>query len=200
MSDTLQYVGPMPKHAQITHSVRLPLLGTMYLVAEAGGLVSFSSSRPEYTDEGEPADQAAKAACDAVISQAEKELVEYLEGRRTIFTVPLAPRGTAFQLLVWLELLRIPYGQTSTYGEVAQRLGGLHLARAVGHAAACNHLPIFIPCHRLTAKGGRTGGFSLFCESIGGPNLKERLLAMEQRLPANDQGLPVDNQDLTLLQ
>ncbi len=178
----------MPKHAQITHIVRLPLLGTMYLVAEPGGLVSFSSAVPESMDERtEPACPeytAEKAACEALACQAEEELVQYLKGKRTAFTVPLAPKGTAFQHRVWQELLRIPYGRTGTYGDVAVRLGGLHLARAVGHAAASNHLPLFIPCHRLTGKGGRTGGFSLFCESIGGPALKERLLAMEQGLPA----------------
>ena len=189
----------MQEHAQISRTVRLPLLGAMCLTAEAEGLVSFSSSIPESAPESadkraderqEPADTAEKAACEALICQAEAELLEYLEGKRTVFTVPLAPKGTAFQHKVWQELLRIPYGKTSTYGEVAIRLGGLHLARAAGHAAASNRLPIFIPCHRLLGKGGRTGGFSLFCETIGGPKLKERLLAMEQGLLTNDRGLP----------
>ncbi len=184
----------MPKHVQISRTIRLPLLGTMYLTAETGGLVSFSSSIPENTpvsmDEGGAADPAENTACEALICQAETELLEYLEGKRTVFTVPLAPKGTAFQHKVWQELLRIPYGKTSTYGEVAIRLGGLHLARAAGHAAASNRLPIFIPCHRLLGKGGRTGGFSLFCETIGGPRLKERLLALEQGLLTKGQGLP----------
>ncbi len=185
----------MPKHAQISRTVRLPLLGAMYLTAEAGGLVAFSSSIPENAPESMPEsthestdgrrepDTAETAACEALIRQAEAELLEYLEGKRTAFTVPLAPKGTAFQHKVWQELLRIPYGKTSTYGEVAIRIGGLHLARAAGHAAASNKLPLFIPCHRLLGKGGRIGGFSLFCETIGGPKLKECLLALENGLP-----------------
>ncbi len=195
----------MPKHVQISRTVRLPLLGAMYLTAEAEGLVSFSSSMPETTPDStnerpDPADPAAKAACEALICQAESELLEYLAGKRTVFTVPLAPKGTAFQQKVWQELLRIPYGKTSTYGEVAIQLGGLHLARAAGHAAASNNLPLFIPCHRLLGKGGRIGGFSLFCETIGGPELKQRLLAMEQGLLTHEQGLLTNEQGLPNLQ
>ncbi len=169
------------KTGAIFRLIHLPLLGPMYLEASAEGLLSFSSSVPkEAVQEQDTAAQKEDLnKIRAILDQAVAELVQYLEGTRTVFTVPLAPVGTAFQHKVWDELLRIPYGSTKTYGEVAQKLGGLHLARAVGHAASCNRLPVFIPCHRLTGKGGLLGGFSMYCQDIGGTELKKRLLAME---------------------
>ncbi len=177
------------KTGAIFRLIHLPLLGPMYLEAEERGLLSFSSSVPkEAVQEQDTAAQKEELKkISAILDQAAAELVQYLEGRRTVFTVPLAPVGTAFQHKVWDELLRIPYGSTKTYGEVAQKLGGLHLARAVGHAASCNRLPVFIPCHRLTGKGGSLGGFSMYCQDIGGTELKKRLLDMEK--VATDQGL-----------
>ncbi len=170
------------KTGAISRLIHLPLLGPMYLEAEERGLLSFSSSVPKgaVQEQDTAAQKEELKKISAILDQAEAELGQYLEGRRTVFTVPLAPVGTAFQHKVWDELLHIPYGSTKTYGEVAQKLGGLHLARAVGHAASCNRLPVFIPCHRLTGKSGSLGGFSMYCQDIGGTELKKRLLAMEQ--------------------
>ncbi len=187
----------------LSRLVHLPLLGPMYLAARAEGLVSFSSSVPQEAVEEQAAEAQKEALKNtaAILDRAEEDLVQYFEGRRTFFTVPLAPEGTAFQRRVWDELLRIPYGSTKTYGEVARNLGGLHLARAVGHAASCNNLPIFIPCHRLTGKGGSLGGFSMYCHNIGGTDLKKRLLAMEKQAMdqmAMNQGLPQAAQEAGL--
>ncbi len=101
------------------------------------------------------------------------ELAEYFSGTRKDFDVPLSPKGTDFQLLVWQELQRIPYGETRTYGEVARRIGNKGASRAVGAANHHNPIPIVIPCHRVVASGGRLGGFG------GGVELKRRMLELE---------------------
>lgn len=102
------------------------------------------------------------------------ELDEYFQGERAKFTVPIRFSGPPFYRLVWAELLRIPYGETVTYGELAKRVGAPRAARAVGQALARNPLPILIPCHRVLDKNG-LGGF--------GPGIawKEKLLSLEAR-------------------
>lgn len=101
------------------------------------------------------------------------ELAAYFEGARTRFSVPLAPEGTAFQLVVWHALQQIPYGETRTYGEIATAVGNPGAARAVGMANHHNPIPIVIPCHRVVATGGKLGGFG------GGVDLKRKLLQLE---------------------
>ncbi len=101
------------------------------------------------------------------------ELAEYFSGTRKDFDVPLSPKGTDFQLLVWQELQRIPYGETRTYGDIAQRIGKKGASRAVGSANHHNPLPIISPCHRVVASGGRLGGFG------GGVELKRHMLELE---------------------
>ncbi len=103
----------------------------------------------------------------------ERELREYLDGRRAAFTFATASRGTPFEREVWRVAAAIPYGATMTYGEVARRLGQPGSARAVGIALGRNPLPVVIPCHRVVAAGGRLGGFG------GGVARKRRLLALE---------------------
>lgn len=82
-------------------------------------------------------------------------------------------RGTKFRLRVWAELLRIPRGETRSYGEIADELGKRRAARAVGGACGANPIPVLIPCHRVIAASGGLGGFS------GGLDWKRRLLALE---------------------
>lgn len=107
-----------------------------------------------------------------------EELSEYVAGRRKTFDVPLAFAGSKWQRAVWLELTRIPFGETRSYGEIADRLGRPGAARAVGRANACNVLPLVVPCHRVIAADGTLGGFN------GGLHLKERLLDHERRVLA----------------
>jgi methylated-DNA-[protein]-cysteine S-methyltransferase len=107
--------------------------------------------------------------------EAATQLAEYLVGRRTEFTVPLKPEGTAFDHRVWDAVAAIPYGETVTYGEIARALGNPKGARAVGTANGRNPIPIIIPCHRVVAAGGRLGGYG------GGLPLKRRLLDLETR-------------------
>jgi len=121
------------------------------------------------TLEGREAPRAARAHA----RQAERQIREYLRGRRQTFTVRLdlaaLPR---FQKKVLLAARRIPYGRTATYGEVAARAGRPCAARSVGQAMARNPVPLAVPCHRVVAAGG-LGGFG------GGAALKRRLLALE---------------------
>ena len=105
---------------------------------------------------------------------AASQLLEYLEGKRLDFDLPLDQRGTAFELNVYAALLEIPYGETRSYAEIAAAIGNPGASRAVGAANAANSLPLVVPCHRVIAAGGKLGGYA------GGLALKRRLLAMEQ--------------------
>jgi methylated-DNA-[protein]-cysteine S-methyltransferase len=105
-----------------------------------------------------------------------EELSEYAGGERTTFDTPLAFAGSEWQKAVWMELTRIPFGETRSYGEIADRLGRPGAARAVGRANASNALPLVVPCHRVIAADGTLGGFN------GGLHLKERLLEHERRV------------------
>lgn len=110
-----------------------------------------------------------------LLAEAARQLEAYFAGALTDFDLPLAPAGTPFQLGVWREMSRIPFGRTLTYGELAARVGGI--ARAVGTACGANPIPVIIPCHRVVAAGKALGGFS------GGQGLatKRLLLAHEIR-------------------
>jgi methylated-DNA-[protein]-cysteine S-methyltransferase len=112
---------------------------------------------------------------DAVLDAAEGQLTEYFAGERTAFELPLASEGSEFQKKVWAELQRIPYGETSTYGDVAKRLGYEPvISRAVGVANATNPLPIVVPCHRVIGSDGKLTGYA------GGIDRKQALLELEQ--------------------
>ena len=109
---------------------------------------------------------------------AAEQLAEYFAGRRRAFDLPLAPRGTAFQRAVWEELVRVPYGRTVSYGELAARLGRPGASRAVGGANNKNPLPIVVPCHRVIGADGSLTGYG------GGIDKKRTLLALEGVLSA----------------
>ena len=113
-------------------------------------------------------------ALEGVVADAKRQLDEYFEGRRTQFTLPIAPAGTAFQREVWKALTAIGYGQTLSYAELARRIGRPSAVRAVGAANGQNPIPIVIPCHRVIGSDGRLVGFG------GGIDVKEYLLGLEQ--------------------
>ncbi|HSG40106.1 MAG TPA: methylated-DNA--[protein]-cysteine S-methyltransferase [Thermoanaerobaculia bacterium] len=104
-----------------------------------------------------------------------RQLEEYFAGERQEFDLQLAPQGTPFELSVWEELKRIPFGETRSYGEIAQAIGRPGSARAVGRANGANPLPIVVPCHRVIGADGSLTGFG------GGLDAKERLLEIEGR-------------------
>jgi O-6-methylguanine DNA methyltransferase len=101
-----------------------------------------------------------------------RQVADYARGDRRGFDVDLDLRGTAFQRAVWEADRRIPYGQTRTYGEIARAIGKPKAVRGVGGANGRNPVPLFVPCHRIVAKGG-LGGFT------GGLHHKRKLLALE---------------------
>lgn len=100
------------------------------------------------------------------------QLAAFASGKKVRFTVPLSPRGTAFQRSVWAAMRRIPWGQVRTYGQVARMAGHPGAARAVGGACNANSMIVVNPCHRVVAAGG-IGGFG------SGLAWKRRLLALE---------------------
>lgn len=102
------------------------------------------------------------------------ELGEYFAGRRRNFTLPLAPQGTEFQLRVWDELQRIPYGETRSYGEIARAIGQPRACRAVGMANNRNPIAILIPCHRVIGRDGSLTGYA------SGLAIKRQLLDLER--------------------
>src|SRR5688572_5445971 len=93
------------------------------------------------------------------LAEARRQLEAYFAGDLHEFDLPLAPSGSDFQLRVWSELSRIPYGETISYGELARRVGDPTKARAVGAANGRNPLPVIVPCHRVIGADGSLTGF-----------------------------------------
>jgi methylated-DNA-[protein]-cysteine S-methyltransferase len=103
-----------------------------------------------------------------------REIEEFFAGERRTFEFPLAPKGTGFQKSVWAELMKIPFGETISYGELARRLGNPAASRAVGRANATNPIALIVPCHRVIGSNGKLTGYA------GGIDLKEKLLTWER--------------------
>lgn len=109
------------------------------------------------------------------LKQLSEELSAYFKGELTQFSMPLVFPGTPFQERVWSELLRIPYGETRSYEDMARAIGVPKAQRAVGHANGLNRIAIVIPCHRVVNKGGKLGGYG------GGLWRKQYLLDLERK-------------------
>ncbi len=104
-----------------------------------------------------------------------KQFDAYFTGTLQEFDLPFFATGTVFQLEAWEELLKIPYGETISYGELASRIGKPQAARAVGGAMHQNPVPILVPCHRVVGAKGALTGFA------GGTDIKQALLALEKK-------------------
>lgn len=143
-------------------------IGPLTLTADEDALVGISFGIDEATTRSTVRDDDCP-----VLKEARRQLEEYFAGVRTEFDLPLAPRGTPFQLRVWEQLRLIPYGSTTSYGELASRLGDRNASRAVGLANGRNPIPIVVPCHRVIGADGSLTGFS------GGVDTKRRLLELE---------------------
>ena len=109
----------------------------------------------------------------SILLEAERQLREYLEGKRRIFNLQLDPAGTAFQTRVWEALKAIPFGETRSYSDIARQTGNAKASRAVGAASGKNPLSVVIPCHRVIGVSGNLTGFA------GGLRVKAHLLALE---------------------
>lgn len=110
-----------------------------------------------------------------LIKKAASQLFEYLNGKRMEFDLPLLKDGTDFQISVWNELLKIPYGETRSYKDIAIAINNEKAVRAVGMANNRNKIPIFIPCHRVIGSNKKLVGYG------GGLEIKEFLLNLEKR-------------------
>ncbi|GAA0688613.1 methylated-DNA-[protein]-cysteine S-methyltransferase [Dyella sp. SG562] len=151
-------------------------IGQLLLVADAQGLreVWFETGRQRKSP------QPAWVHAARPLAQARRQLEEYFAGERTSFELKLHPVGTPFQLAVWEELGRIPYGVTISYAELARRIGQPAAMRAVGAANGRNPIPIILPCHRVIGSNGSLTGFG------GGLPTKRFLLSMEDRVAHGD--------------
>ena len=115
----------------------------------------------------------AVASRDPLLLDAADQLRAYFAGELREFDLPLAPRGTAFQLQVWAAVSAVPYGRTATYSEIAAAAGRPSACRAVGAANGRNPLPVIVPCHRIVGAAGALTGYG------GGLDRKRSLLDLE---------------------
>lgn len=147
-------------------------VGELELVEEEAGLCSISFDRPgKYRDVQEWET--------ALLSEAKQQLQEYFEGKRKEFTLPLSLHGTEFQLRDWNALLKIPYGETRSYGEIARAIDCPKGFRAVGAANHRNPLVIVVPCHRVIGGDGKLVGYGGRGKGL---DTKEFLLKLEGAL------------------
>jgi methylated-DNA-[protein]-cysteine S-methyltransferase len=154
-----------------SYTVMSSPIGSLLLAGDSGGLrlVHFATGRrpkspnPDWEEDKVP------------FKEVIRQLEAYFKGILTDFDLPLALDGTDFQLLVWRNLQKIPYGETVSYGQLAKKIGNPTAARAVGLANGSNPIPIIIPCHRVIGSNGDLTGFG------GGLPVKKKLLALESR-------------------
>ncbi len=143
--------------------VRSPFGEVTVVVDETGCLTELR------LDGTRPRGQQSRNPCAASVEQLE----DYFHGNLERFELSVNPAGSTFQHRVWRALQEIPYGKTSSYGELARRIGQPGASRAVGQANGANPIPIIIPCHRVIASNGTLGGYS------SGLSIKVQLLALE---------------------
>jgi methylated-DNA-[protein]-cysteine S-methyltransferase len=152
------------RHTLVTASP----IGRLELVECAGALVAIRFDPPSGGPQGGAPEES------SVLAAADRQLAEYFAGERQAFDLPLRPCGTGFQRRVWDVLALLPWGTTTTYGALAQRLGlSPGAARAVGAANGANPLPVVLPCHRVIGSDGRLTGYA------GGVRRKAMLLRLE---------------------
>ena len=169
----------MPKHPSI--EIDTPM-GPMLAMASDAGLVLLEFPRRARIDEQfesvdrwfEPGEIGTSGPAGEHLARAEAELTAYFEGGLTAFGVPLDLRGPEFELRVWRRLLRIPCGETTSYGRIAADLDSPGSSRAVGRANGRNRIAIIVPCHRVVASDGTLQGYA------GGLDRKRKLLDHER--------------------
>ncbi len=150
------------KGMTINYTIAASTLGKLLVAATARGIcaVSFGDDPDELKRELEQEFFAAEITKDdAVLKTAVDSILRGLNGERTILSLPLDVRGTAFQMRVWSELRRIPYGETRSYAELAQNIGNPNAVRAVARACATNPVAVVTPCHRVIASDGKLAGY-----------------------------------------
>ncbi|MFQ6170021.1 methylated-DNA--[protein]-cysteine S-methyltransferase [Oryzobacter sp. R7] len=164
---------PGPTRSLVTGSS----IGLLEVVEAAGAVVMIrfdasTTGSPQHEHVGSP-----------LLTEAHRQLAEYFAGRRRVFDLPLRPAGTDFQRRVWDVLATIPWGTTTTYGWIADRLGlPPGASRAVGAANGANPIPVVLPCHRVVGADGTLTGYA------GGLERKAELLRLEGVATEADQG------------
>jgi methylated-DNA-[protein]-cysteine S-methyltransferase len=156
------------------HAVIETRLGEVVLVADDASLVGLYFPHHWYKPPASTFGVRVDVADDLLFSETRRQLDEYLGGSRTTFDLPTSTRGDAWQETVWALLRDIPYGRTTTYGDLAGRLGDPGLAQAVGQAVGRNPLCVIVPCHRVVGRGGSLTGYA------GGVRRKRILLELEE--------------------
>lgn len=155
-------------------------VGELVLTASDTALtgVYFPTSRrgPPPTQRADWTDDTGQGPAGEILARTRQQLAEYFAGSRTTFDLPLEALGSAFEHRVWNALRTIPYGITTSYSELARRLGDVSATRAVGAANGKNPIPIIVPCHRVVAANGDLTGFG------GGLERKRWLLELEGAL------------------
>ncbi|AVF40413.1 cysteine methyltransferase [Pandoraea apista] len=146
-------------------------LGDMLLVANGDAVTGVYFSHQKYFPQD--GDVRRDGGDMAVLNDAKRQLDEYFHEGRRVFDLALAPEGTPFQQRVWAELLRIPFGETRSYGDLAHALGDANKSRAVGAANGRNPISIIVPCHRVIGADGTLTGYA------SGVERKLALLSLE---------------------
>ena len=159
----------------VTHTTIDSPVGELTLVARDGSLTGVYF--PHHWYRPDPATFGDRD--EAGFGEAKRQLAEYFAGDRELFDLPLDPRGDTFQHRVWELINRIPYGQTTTYGDLAKELGEGTLAKDVGAAVGRNPLSVIVPCHRVVGKDGSLTGYA------GGLARKRFLLDLEEPAAAD---------------
>jgi methylated-DNA-[protein]-cysteine S-methyltransferase len=153
-----------------THTTFASPIGELTLVADAGTLTGLYF--PHHWYKPDPGTFGSRS--DQEFGPARRQLAEYFAGERNQFGLPVDARGDEFQRRVWALVSRIPYGQTTTYGDLARELGAGVLAKDVGAAVGRNPLCVIVPCHRVVGKNGALTGYA------GGLGRKRFLLSLEE--------------------
>ena len=149
------------------------ILGTLFIAEDGKAVTCVELVKEKNSPIAEGSSEPIELEETELLKEAAKQLKEYFDGTRKKFTVSLNPKGTSFQQKVWEALQAIPYGETRTYGQIAEAVGNKKASRAVGMANHNNPIMLFIPCHRVIGANGSLVGYA------GGLDVKERLLKLE---------------------
>ena len=162
----------MKTNKNYVYKIMPTVIGKLKLIASDKGLAAilWENDKPTRVRLGTPSEDKNHP----ILLQAEREMSEYLAGKRKIFSVKLDPAGTPFQNEVWGALKAIPFGETRSYSSIAKQIGNVKAVRAVGAAIGRNPISVIVPCHRVIGASGDLIGFA------GGLETKKFLLTLER--------------------
>ncbi|MGX5695548.1 methylated-DNA--[protein]-cysteine S-methyltransferase [Agromyces soli] len=155
------------------HATLPTALGELLVVADDEGLTGIYFPAHWHPPAADSLGAEVAAAADPLFTELGVQLADYLAGERREFDLPIAAEGDEFEHRVWAMLREIPFGETTSYGELALRLGDRNLARMVGRAVGHNPVSILVPCHRVVGADGSLTGYA------GGLERKRTLLELE---------------------